>query len=117
MRASASTPTRLLTAIERTDVVREPSAVQIVQHSNYVLAVAFSPDGRVLATGSEDHTAGIWEVASGQQRTLITHDTGVDGVAFSPDGRLLATACGDFTARIWRWLAARNAPGSPTTAW
>jgi WD40 repeat protein len=64
--------------------------------------VAFSPDGRLLATASDDKTAGLWNPATGDcLRTLTGHDSRALGVAFSPDGRLLATASDDQTARLW----------------
>jgi len=73
-------------------------------------ALALTPDGRWLATGSPGNAVRIWDTADGHELMKISHPQqmnsfnvpyGVDGLAFSPDGRWLATASTDKTARIW----------------
>jgi len=83
-------------------VVSIPLQKVLVGHSNWVLSVAFSPDGKLLASGSGDSTVRLWEVATGQEiTTLLGHNHAVNAVAFSPDGKLLASGSGDNNIKLW----------------
>jgi hypothetical protein len=67
-----------------------------------VNSVVFSPDGRLLASCSDDKTVRLWNPATGAWWPPLTgHTRSVQGVAFSPDGRLLASCSDDKTVRLW----------------
>jgi WD40 repeat protein len=74
----------------------------IFERDRTVQAVAADPVGRWLATGSDDGTARIWDVATGEcQHVLADHAHPVTALAASPDGTWLATAGHDDTLRVW----------------
>jgi len=73
----------------------------VTAHSD-VLAVAFNPDGKLLATAGSDYTAKLWDAATGKElKTLRGHTHIIEDIAFNPNGTMLATAGDDKTVKIW----------------
>ncbi len=71
-------------------------------HSDDILSVAFSPDGRIIASGSNDNTIKLWRASDGKLlRILEGHSRIVSSVVFSPDGRTLVSGSFDGTQRVW----------------
>ncbi|MFC7584586.1 hypothetical protein ACFQYP_13225 [Nonomuraea antimicrobica] len=77
---------------------------RLAGHNDIAHSVAFSPDGKILATGSGDDTVRLWDVATRTPigRPLTGHTGWVSAVAFNPNGKLLATSSLDGTVRLWQ---------------
>jgi serine/threonine protein kinase len=73
-----------------------------LRHNSYINSVAFSLDGKRLATGSADGSVKLWGAGAGQELlTFKAHSTEVTSVAFSPDGKRLATGGREHTVKLW----------------
>ncbi len=79
-----------------------PEPLTLKGHTGWVGGVAFSPDGKTIATASADHTVKFWDAATGKlQTTLDAHSDIVAAVTYSKNGTHIATASFDGTAKVW----------------
>ena len=72
-------------------------------HTHYVNSVVFSPDGRHIVSGSDDHTIRVWNIQTGDQlgSPFQGHTGCVNSVTFSPDGRHIVSGSDDQTIQVW----------------
>ena len=81
----------------------DPIGQPMEGHQNWVLAVAYRPDGREIVSGSRDGTLRRWDARTGEQigQPLTGHQSAVEAVAYSPDGREIVSGGEDNTLRRW----------------
>ncbi|MFI1852059.1 WD40 repeat domain-containing protein [Streptomyces sp. NPDC020480] len=101
-----------------------PLSTPVTAHRAGVCALAVSPDGRTLATGSNDYTVRLWDISDPTRPTsrgepLVGFGNAVCALAFSPNGRTLATGSFDRTVRLWNVSDPDRAKplGSPLTGY
>jgi WD40 repeat protein len=91
-------------ALYTTTQAQAPELIVQTGHSSIVTAVAFSPDGKTLASSSVDRTIKLWDTTTGKQlRTLTGPALLANTLAFSPDGKILASAGGSLDFKITLW--------------
>jgi WD40 repeat protein len=82
--------------------LEEKNCGEALAHRDAIKALAISPDGKRLASGSNDSTIKLWQLPSGAlTNTLTKHTKAVQALAFSPDGKILASADANQTIRLW----------------
>jgi WD40 repeat protein len=83
------------------DLRNQPGATTFEGQRDWAWDIAYSPDGRVLASASKDGSVILWEAETRRQLTVLEHPMWVNSVAFSPDGRTLVTGSDDGLVRLW----------------
>ncbi len=90
------------------DVQTGQQRLVVEGHGLMVSAVCFSPDSKLLATGSWDATARLWDARTGAELQTLRQRNRVVGLAFTSDGETLATACLDRAVRFWDVASGRE---------
>jgi WD40 repeat protein len=82
--------------------VKRSALIRILEHGAGIEAIAWSPDGRLLASSGADHVVRLWDPTTGKPMAALKgHARGVEALVWSPDGALLASGSDDGTVRLW----------------
>ena len=104
---STTSPDRrlLISAVDRTisitDAQTQQERLRLQGHTGAVSALAISPDGKLLASASQDKSVALWDLATGKQLRTFKVDSAPTGVTFAADGRTLTSREADGTVRVW----------------
>ncbi|HWT02906.1 MAG TPA: AAA family ATPase [Pyrinomonadaceae bacterium] len=82
-------------------LAKSPLFVRRMKHDGTVTALRFSPDGKLLLSGSSDKTARVWEAASGKETARLQHPYELRDMFLSPDARYVVTTCGEFSRELY----------------
>jgi len=113
-RGSTGAVTRLL--LEEAARPTRPRLLTLEGHNDKLWDVAYSPDGKWLATASSDNTARVWDAETGALRTTVQHADRVVTIAFSPDSRLMASGGRGHAVRVWDVVAGHEVAVLPVDA-
>jgi WD40 repeat protein len=79
-----------------------------ITYNNMEKPIAFSPNGKYVASGSGYHSFHVWEIATGDEVAHMNHDGAVNSLAFSSDGEYIVSGSDDNTARVWETMTGKE---------
>ena len=84
------------------DVLAQKRQLTLTGHTNAIAGVTFSPDGKLLVSGSSDKSLIVWDVKDGSRVQILTgHRKPIEGVAFAPSGEVIASVGDDHEVMLW----------------